>query len=188
MTALWLVRHGQTDWNAAGRWQGQSEVPLNAQGRAQAAALAARLNGTPFEAVYSSDLPRARVTAEIIAQQLGLPVRCDGRLREINHGQWEGLLGSEIPARDPAAWAARERDPLHTPSPGGESPVQVAARVWAAADDIARAHPAGPVIVVSHGFALATLLCRARGLPLEQARELIPENVQPEVIEWGVAC
>lgn len=184
MTVLWLARHGQTDWNASGRWQGQSEVPLNAQGRAQAAALAARLNGTPFEAVYSSDLQRARVTAEIIAQRLGLPLRCDGRLREINHGQWEGLLGSEIPARFPVEWQARERDPLHTPSPGGESPVQVAARVWAAADDIARAHPAGPVLIISHGFALATLLCRARGLPLEIAPELIPANARVEVIAW----
>ncbi len=184
MTALWLVRHGQTDWNVEGRWQGQADPPLNAAGRAQAEALAAQLNGTPFAALYASDLQRARLTAEILAQRLGLPVTLDVRLREISQGQWEGMTGPQVAERYPEEHAARLREPLHTRAPGGETSFEVAERAAAAARDIARAHPAGPVLVIGHGFSLATLICRARGLPLEQARQFIPENARVEVIEW----
>jgi broad specificity phosphatase PhoE len=184
MTALWLVRHGQTDWNVEGRWHGQADPPLNSTGRAQAQALAAQLNGTGFAALYASDLQRARVTAEIIARRVGLPVTLDVRLREISQGQWEGMLGDNVSEQYPGEWAARVADPVHGRAPGGESVGEVAARVWAAAGDIARTHPAGPVLVVSHGLALATLLCRARGLPLTEARLLIPDNARAEVIDW----
>ena len=184
MTALWLVRHGQTDWNVEGRWHGQADPPLNSTGRAQAQALAAQLNGTGFAALYASDLQRARVTAEIIAQRVGRPVTLDVRLREISQGQWEGMLGDNVSEQYPGEWAARVADPVNGRAPGGESVGAVAARVWAAAGDIARAHPAGPVLVVSHGLALATLLCRARGLPLTEARLLIPDNARVEVIDW----
>jgi broad specificity phosphatase PhoE len=187
VTTLWLVRHGQTDWNVEGRWQGQADPPLNTEGRAQAEALAARLNGIAFAALYASDLQRARETADVIARKIGRPVSLDARLREINQGEWEGMLSEQVQREYPAEWAARALDPLRARAPQGELVAQVAARAWAAADDIVRAHPVGPVLIVSHGLALATLLCRARGLPLEAARELIPDNVQPEVIEWRVA-
>jgi alpha-ribazole phosphatase len=186
MTRLILVRHGETDWNVAGRYQGQADPPLNANGQARAKALAAQLAGTRIEAIYSSDLQRARETAEIIARRLGLTVKLDRRLREINQGEWEGLLVTEVTARYPLEWAARENDPLGARAPGGESVVEVAARVWAAADEIARAHPVGPVLIVSHGLALATLLCRVRGVPLQQARDLILDNAKPEMIKWRV--
>lgn len=186
MTQFWLVRHGQTDWNVEGRWQGQVESapPLNAAGQAQAEALAAQLNGARFEAIYSSDALRARETAGILAARLRLTVKVDPRLREIHQGEWEGMLGRDIADRYPAAWAARERDPLHARPPGGESVAEVAARLWRAADDILRVHPVGQLLIVSHGLALATLICRARGLPLTQAYQVVPDNAHPEVIEW----
>ena len=87
-TRLWLIRHGETDWNVEGRWQGQTPhaPPLNAAGRAQAEAVAGQLNGHVFDAIYSSDLLRAIQTAEIVAARLGLRVRVEPRLREVNQG------------------------------------------------------------------------------------------------------
>ncbi len=186
MTELWLIRHGQTDWNAEGRWQGQAALApsLNAAGRAQALALAAQLDGQPFAALYSSDLLRARETAEILAVRTGKPVRFDARLREISQGEWEGQLGHELAGRYPEQIAARRQDPVHARAPGGETVAEVAGRVWAAADDIARRHAPGPVLIVSHGLALATLRCRVQGVPLARAGELIPDNAHPLVILW----
>ncbi|MBI3763708.1 MAG: histidine phosphatase family protein, partial [Chloroflexi bacterium] len=112
MTRLWLIRHGETDWNVEGRWQGQTDPPLNESGRAQAEALAAQLAGIRIEAIYSSDLQRAHTTARIIARGLGLPVRLDARWREIDQGEWEGLLVTEVAARYPDELAARRSDPV----------------------------------------------------------------------------
>jgi len=184
MTQLWLVRHGQTDWNLEGRYQGQADPPLNTNGWAQARALAARLSGTGFEAVYTSDLQRAYAMATIIGDRLRLTVTPDKRLREINQGAWEGMLLGDIMFLYPRDWSVHLHNPLHARPPGGESVAEVAARVCAAADDIARAHPVGPVLIVSHGLSLATLLCRVRRLSLQQAYSLIPDNAAPLDIEW----
>lgn len=185
MTELWLVRHGQTDWNREGRYQGQADLPLNATGLAQARALAERLDGEHFDAIYASPLQRALRTAMILAARLGLEVRLDPRLREINQGEWQGMLVSDIAARYAGELAQREVDPLNVRAPGGESVPEVAVRMWAAADDIARAYPAGRVLVVSHGLALATLVARGRGIPLEQVYTLIPDNGAPQTVAWS---
>jgi broad specificity phosphatase PhoE len=179
-----LARHGVTDWNLAGRYQGQADPPLNEAGRRQARALAEQLAGEPIRAIYSSDLQRAYDTAQAAAERLGLPVTVEPRLREVNQGEWEGMLHPDILARYPEAWAERERDPLHSRSPGGESVFEVSARVWSAAADIARAHPDGLVLIVSHGLALACLYCKAHGLPVEQARNHIPPNATPLRVNW----
>ncbi|MCS6827860.1 MAG: histidine phosphatase family protein [Caldilinea sp.] len=185
MTEFWLVRHGQTDWNLQGRYQGQADPPLNETGVQQAQAVAEALTGRCYAALYSSDLERARVTAGIIARRLGLEVIVDPRLREVNQGAWEGLLVTEIQERYPLEWEARQRDRLHFRAPGGESIEDVAARIWTAMDDIARCHPHKAVIVVSHGLALATMLCRVQDIPLAQARELIPNNAEIVRLEWN---
>jgi broad specificity phosphatase PhoE len=96
VTTLLLVRHGETDWNRDGRWQGQSDTPLNEVGRQQAVRVAEELDG--IDVVYSSDLARARETAEIVAERLGLDVELDERLRERSFGAWEGKTGPEIEA------------------------------------------------------------------------------------------
>jgi broad specificity phosphatase PhoE len=184
MTLLLLVRHGETDWNREGRYQGQADPPLNETGRAQAESLARQLEGRSLEAIYSSDLQRAYDTARRIASRLGLPLQVDRRLREINQGEWEGMLVTDIMARYPTEWASRQQDRLHTRPPGGETLVELAQRLWVAVDEIALRYPVGPVLIVSHGLALATLLCRVDGIPLEQAHTLIPDNALVKQITW----
>lgn len=184
MSELWLVRHGQTDWNLERRYQGHSDVPLNATGLQQASLAAEALAGRHYAAIYSSDLRRARTTAEIIAQRLGMEVILDPRLREVNFGAWEGLVAAQIHERFPVAWNARLTDTQHARPPGGESVQDVAERMWAALDEFTARQPHHPLIVVSHGLALATVRCRVQGVPLANAREMIPDNAQALCLEW----
>jgi broad specificity phosphatase PhoE len=182
MTEIWLVRHGQTDWNLVGRWQGHADIPLNSTGLEQARILADKLVQARqvFTALYSSDLLRAFQTAQVLGDRLGLiPVK-DRRLREISKGQWEGMLAGEARLR----WNETSSNPLSARAPGGESILEVAERLARSADDISAAHPIGPVLIVTHGLALATLLCQARRLPLEQAEVNIPDNAVAQVIFW----
>ncbi len=185
MTRFCLVRHGQTDWNLAGRYQGQSDVPINGSGRAQARALAHQLDGHLFAAIYTSDLKRAKETAEIIGTFVHVPVRLEPRLREIDQGEWEGQLVEVIQARYAALWERRTVDPAGVRPPGGETVGEVARRVHAALEDIARLHPDTSVLIVSHGLALATVICRVQGIPVGQAYDLIPDNARPVWVEWG---
>src|ERR1700760_4361850 len=101
MPPLPLARHGETDWNREGRWQGWADPPLNDTGRAQARELAEQLRSVPFDAVFSSDLARARETAEIVAAPHGVPVVVEPQLREIDIGSWSGLTHDEIRSRFP---------------------------------------------------------------------------------------
>ncbi len=186
MTKLCLVRHGQTDWNLEGRYQGQSDTPLNENGRIQARLLAKKLGGFSFAAIYASDLERTRETAAIIGGALGLPVTLDQRLREINQGQWEGQLVEHIRERYAELWRQRSLDPASLRPPGGETVAEVAARVYAVLDDVARRHPNASVVIVSHGISLATAICKVRAIPIGLAYTVIPENTDPVWVEWDV--
>jgi broad specificity phosphatase PhoE len=138
VTTILLARHGETDWNRAGRYQGHADEPLNDTGRGQARELAVRLRSEPITAVYSSDLRRASETAAIVGEALGLPVELDRRLREIDVGTWQGRTHVE---NDGSPW-------------DGETHDDHRARVVAALLDIARDHPGEPVLVVAHGGTL----------------------------------
>jgi broad specificity phosphatase PhoE len=185
MTRLILLRHGATDWNEQGRYQGQSDSSLNEQGITQARQLVDRLRAEGIAEVVSSDLERASATARILTEGLLLrPPRLDPRLREIDLGEWEGRLATEIALNSAQAWSARNADPIHVGAPGGETTRQVAQRVWACLDELVAQAPQVTTVVVSHGLALATALCRVRGLPLEQAADIIPENAVPIAIDW----
>ena len=155
MTTILLARHGETDWNREGRWQGWADPPLNETGRAQARALAEQLRGTPFDAVYSSDLQRAHETAELVAAPHGVPVVADEGLREIDVGSWSGLTRAEIAARFPDG----ER-------PDGETRDVHGARVLAAVERIARANPERRILVVTHGGTMRALHGHLSDLPL----------------------
>jgi probable phosphoglycerate mutase len=111
MTRFCLIRHGQTDWNLEGRYQGQSDVALNSVGKAQAHTLAGQLSGQSFSAIFSSDLIRAKETADILASALKAPVKVDPRLREINQGEWEGQLVEVLKAKYNGLWEMRTADP-----------------------------------------------------------------------------
>lgn len=164
MVRLLLVRHGQTDLNAARRYQGHLPTPLNAVGCAQAEALGRRLAGEPLDAVLSSDLPRALETARAIALHHALGVRCEPRLREIALGGWEGLTFDEIARRDPEAQARWIADPLAVAPPGGETLAALAERLRGVLGEAASLGEGRTVVLVSHGGALQVLLCLALGL------------------------
>jgi len=143
-TRLLVIRHGRTEWNATRRWQGRADVPLDEEGMQQAADAALAL-GT-FDAIWSSPLQRAALTAQIIGEILGIgPVSTDDRLIETDVGPWEGLNREEVEAGWPGFLEAQRR-------PDGFESYDIAAeRVLAALCDIAAAHPGGEVLIVSHG-------------------------------------
>jgi probable phosphoglycerate mutase len=154
---LFLARHGETDWNAEGRWQGQTDVPLNPNGRAQARALAERIRREGIAAIASSDLARARATAGIVADALGIDaVHTDPDLREQRYGRFEGLTRKESEARFPEEWARYVAD-WHTTPPDGEPYPSLVARVHAAVQRIAE-RLAPPALVIMHGGAIRALL------------------------------
>jgi broad specificity phosphatase PhoE len=154
---LFLARHGETDWNAAGRWQGHTDVPLNANGRAQASALAELMRRERIAAIASSDLVRALATAEIVAAALGLTVaHVDRDLREQRFGRFEGLTRSECEARFPQEWTRYVADARAAP-PDGESREALLRRVKRAVHRIAD-ELASPALVVMHGGAMRSLL------------------------------
>lgn len=186
MTKLWLVRHGQTDWNLTGKWQGQdSDAPgLNDTGHAQVLTICEQLKGGKFSAIYSSDLLRARQTAEMIAESLGLPVTLEWRLREINLGEWEGMPSEEIEAKYPMELAARAQNSFYERAPNGESPHEVADRVLMAINEIAHKHPDESVLIVAHGISLAVIICHSEGFPMEDVYQHIPNNAQPYRVQW----
>jgi len=159
-TRVALIRHGETLWNATGRWQGHAAIALNDEGKRQAALLADYLGKTPdaFAAIYSSDLSRAAITAQMVSQKIGKPVLLDPRLREIDLGEWQGLTHEDIRAWDGERYARIQLDPHHTPRPGGESPAQVSARAQAALYEMAAAHKGGYVLAFTHGGTIRSLL------------------------------
>jgi len=145
-----LARHGETDDNAADRFQGQLDPPLNDTGRAQSHALAHAMAGEGIVALYCSPLVRARETAEIVGARIGLEPILDERFMEADVGEWGGLLYSEVVAAHPGAFEAwREARPSFR-FPGGESVAEQRERVTAALDDV-RAAGRLPALVVCHG-------------------------------------
>ena len=170
MATLILVRHGETDWNRDGRWQGHADAPLNDRGRAQARTLADELAGENVAAVYSSDLSRARETAAIIAQPLERDVFVDARLREVHVGRWSGLTLPEIEGRYPdevARWRAGAPDHAFG---DGETYAAMGERVVAAVEEIAARHAGEQVVVVLHGGPIRSVLAHAEGITYEEQR------------------
>ena len=168
MTAdrLVLWRHGQTDWNTSGRFQGQADIPLNAVGLDQARDAAQVLATLEPSALWSSDLTRTRQTSAALAEATGLEPRLDERLREVDVGTWEGLTGDDVRAVEPEAYAALRRGEDVRRSATGETVSEVGERVAAALVEIAGQAPDGATVVVTtHGLAGRAGLCRLLELP-----------------------
>lgn len=159
-TLACLVRHAQTAWNLERRFQGQLDVPLDAEGFEQADLVANWLNSQSidFAALYTSDLTRARRTAKAIGERLGLSPQPVPALREIHAGEWQGLLTAEIEERYPGHMARWHREANEYRLPGGETIPEVRARVVAWYAEAIKVHRGQAILVVSHGLAIRSLI------------------------------
>ncbi len=167
---LILVRHGETDWNRTGRCQGISDVVLNDNGRKQALELGLCLKGEKISAVYSSDLARAISTAEEIARHHGLTVEIDSDLREMDQGDFEGLLFTEIRERYADIMREWRDSPETIRIPSGESLTEVQERALRVFERLCGRHDGETVVAVSHNLTIATLLCKFTGVGLSGFR------------------
>ena len=165
---LYLVRHGETEWNRDGRAQGRADVPLNEAGVAQSEALADMFGEMSVAAVMSSSSRRAVNTAEAIAAPHGLSVTADDGLLELNFGALDGAPLRDMREMFPDFFEHWTRDPATAQFPdGGETLQQLQERTWGVVESVARSHEAQDnVIIVSHAFALYSIMCRALGMPL----------------------
>ncbi len=163
-----LARHGETPWNAEGRYQGQIDIPLSPVGESQARALGERLSSFAITRAVASPLSRARHTAELaLGDARKAMLELDPDVQEIAHGEWEGLLASEIHDKDPARLRAWREEPDTVLMPGGESLRQVLDRSWRG---LARASEGlgedDTLLLVAHDAVNRVLLCRILGLPI----------------------
>jgi probable phosphoglycerate mutase len=163
-TIVHLVRHGRTTLNAAGRYRGRADPPLDDEGLRQAAAAGARLADAGLAAVYHSPLLRARQTAEAVGRAAGASITERAELIDIDYGNWEALTPEEAAARDPSAFRTFMEDPLKAEVPGGESVRSVADRMARAISALVEAHPGQAIAAVSHELPIRVTVARARGL------------------------
>lgn len=195
MTRLYLIRHGETDWNRSGRIMGTQPVPLNANGRRQAAELAAVLaelhKAQPLAALYASPLLRTVQTAELLASSCSIPITVDERLKEIGVGDWEGRYWRDLdqePVR--LQWYSRPHDARF---PNGESLGDVQVRALTAVAEALDRHPGGAIALVSHGDVLRAILAHYLGAGLEPMRRLRFDHASLTALHlaeatWVVSC
>ncbi len=170
-TTVILIRHGETEWNLSGRYQGHADSPLTQRGLAQARAVAMALDGMSFDAFYSSDLGRAKRTATVIADRMGKRFLIDSRLREQHYGLLQGYNQKRAKEVDPGFF-----DSLHSGNAdyipvGGESRRQRHNRAIEALEDLVSRHPGGTVLVVTHGGVVDSLFRETLGIPHETPRQ-----------------
>ncbi len=176
MTTIYLARHGESDWNAANRFQGHSDRPLTPLGQRQAEALATELaTVSTLSAVYSSPLRRALDTAAVVAARTGLEPVAVGELREVDVGSWMGLSRADVEARFPDGF--RRWLDGGDGWEDGESYADMSARVLAAILQIGQAHPEDEVLVVSHGGPIRAIQAAAAGMNVHAYRKL--HRVEP---------
>ena len=182
-TTILLIRHGQTDWNAQGRWQGHNDIPLNETGQAQAQALARRLASWPIQAVYASDLKRAAMTAVSVATALNQQPILDSLWRERDVGDFGGLTSQEVRDRFPDIWATMKNGLLAPPN--GEGWQALRARAVAAFKQVAARHEGAMVAVVSHGGTLANVIAHVLQIPVDQyGRFRLSGNTGLSIVEF----
>ena len=182
-----LIRHGESEWNAVGRWQGHSDIGLSSLGRCQVATTAEFLarHERDVRMIVASDLVRVTETAEPAARALDMDVHLDRRLREIDVGWWSGLTTDEIRDRDPDLYAAY-RAGRDVARGGGETDAQLRSRVTAAVEDLRTRCPSGTLLVFSHGGPVRSVVAAALGLPANPQPELAgPDNCSRTIVLYG---
>ncbi|MDE3019218.1 MAG: histidine phosphatase family protein [Nitrospirota bacterium] len=181
MPTIFLVRHGETDWNRSGQIMGEQPVPLNQQGLTQAHRLAGLLQGRPIRAIYSSPVARARQTADILASTVDAPVTLNQGLTEIGVGQWEGLYWNDV-----AEEIIRHdfyRKPDQARPPGGETLREVQARAVSVVERACALPSDGPLLFVSHADVLRTILAHYLRLELATIRQIRISHASLTAIE-----
>ena len=187
-TRVFLIRHGETLWNQEQRCQGFTDVDLSEKGLEQAEKLARYFaKKVQLEAIYSSDLIRARRTAEAIAGRQRLEVRTDPRLRELNQGEIEGKNLMGMLAEYPGLMEQWIRKPAELKMPGGESLVQLQARAWEAYNDIVERHKGGTIAIVAHNLCNTVILCKLLDLDLNNFRRIKQSSGAVNEIEVGAS-
>ncbi len=169
MAKLYLIRHGETDYNSELRFQGQIDIPLNWKGIEQAEKVADFLKDIPLQVIYTSTLQRARTTAEIIGKAKGIKPQETDALREMSFGIWENLNSKDIQKNYAKEWKDFFASPASTKIPKGESMSDVQKRAYPVVQQILDEHPEGDVAFVAHGGIIRVLICTMLGLDLNRA-------------------
>jgi alpha-ribazole phosphatase/probable phosphoglycerate mutase len=183
MTEFYVVRHGETAWNAEARIQGHTDVPLTPKGIDQARRAGQRLSCEQFDAVYASDLARAFVTGEEIAAPHGMKVVPTPLLREANLGQWQGMTLKEVAEQYPEQHAAYVKDSIGHRPPGAERLEEVIDRCKQFISFAVENHPTGRLAVAAHGGSVRGLIAAALGLGPELYRKIRMDNGSITVFE-----
>ena len=181
---IFLVRHGETDWNKNHRFQGRTDIPLNPVGRAQAQALALALKGVPLTAIHSSPLKRAIETARTIrAYHPTTPVIEELGLIEMDLGEFDGMEAQHWAEKHPDLLEIWKERPSLMKMPGGESLKEVQARAVETLESIHGRYKIGShLLFTSHNFVITSLLCHACGMPLDRFRELRQETAALNIL------
>ncbi len=182
---LYLIRHGETDWNREGRAQGRRDLPLNRMGTAQAGALAERFRGESVAAIYSSPSRRAFDTADAIAGPHSVRVDAREDLLEMDLGELDGVKLGEMRDKFPDFFAHWMSDAGTARFPGGETLEETQARTWGTVMRLVQDHsPEEPILLVSHAFATYSILCRALGMPLSNYGRLRQDPAAVSALAW----
>jgi broad specificity phosphatase PhoE len=183
MTRLLLVRHGQSEYNVAGRFAGFVDIGLTEAGYLQAARLRARLASEPIDAVYSSDLQRARRTAEIALEGRSISITTCPELREIHYGDVEGLPFAEMKSRYPELAAQLSTSELGLAFPGGETFTAFVDRVVTFKERLAKHLTSDTVLIVAHGGPLRALMCAMLGISQTSWWQLSVDNASLSIVQ-----
>lgn len=184
LTRFILVRHGETNWNREGRYQGQIDTPLSAFGLEQGRKVAAALKEVPIDICYASPLSRSYDTASMCAEAHNLSIIKDERLLEINHGEWEGLLAAEVQERYPQLAAQWRQTVVGVQMPGGENMEDVRARSMAAFQEYAAKHEGQTVLVVAHDAVNKAVICDILDIGLSKFWQVKQDNTCINVFEY----
>jgi glutamate-1-semialdehyde 2,1-aminomutase len=184
MTEIIIIRHGETEWNKTGRFQGHSDVPLSAEGRAQAEALGRNLAVDHVDAIYASDLTRAMETAAPLAARFGLPVISDPQLRELNFGAWEGRNFNDVNAENPNAMKNFYTDPEQADIPESEPFPEFQRRIAGRVREIVAQERGKRIVIVSHGASIRILLADLLSMPIRSIWHLSQLNTAVNKIRF----
>lgn len=185
MTRIYLVRHGESEWNAAGDlYCGRTDIGLSNLGRKQATDAGDFLRNVRFHAAYASPLIRARDTAELILGDQDLPVQCDERIFEGDFGEWEGRAKKEFIAEDPDSWHSWMANPWETRAGRtGETAKEMYERASSFFKELAEKHPDDTILVVAHNNTIRFFLAGVLGMPFSNYRKIFQDNTGINILD-----